>query len=123
MKRLYRDLELEESAYEMERKRLECALASIAVPEENAIMKAGQELAGMLRVWSEAADEEKSQMLRLMLEAVYCDTEAKAIIALKPKAAFLPLFSLCHGLTEKSGLFFTPAFAGIGDPEGIRVGT
>ena len=83
-------------------------------------MKAGQELAGMLKIWDEATDEEKSQMLRLMLEAVYCDTEARAIISLKPKAAFLPLFSLCQGLMEKGGLFFAPAFAGIGDPEGIR---
>lgn len=119
LKRLYRDLELEESEYEMDRNRLEVALASIIVPQEHVTMKAGQELAGMLKIWDQATDDEKSQMLGLMLEAVYCDTEANAIVALKPKAAFLPLFSLCQGLKEKDPLFFTPAFAGIGDPEGI----
>ena len=121
LKRLYRDLELEEGEYEMERNRLEVALASIEVPQENATMKAGAELASMLDIWDQATDEEKYQMLGLMLEAVYCDTERKAIIALKPKAAFLPLFSLCQDLKEKAGLFVTPVFAGIGDPEGDRV--
>jgi site-specific DNA recombinase len=120
LKRLYRDLELEESEYEMERNRLEVALASIIVPQEHVTMKAGQELAGMLEIWDQATDDEKSQMLRLMLETVYCDTEANAIVALKPKTPFLPLFSLCRGLTEKEGLFLAPAFAGIGDPEGDR---
>ena len=120
LKRLYLDLELAESEYEVERNRAEVALASIAVPAENAIITAGQDLAGMLQIWDQATEEEKSHMLGLMLEAVYCDTEAKAIIALKPKPPFLPLFSFCEGLTEKEGLFFTSAFAGIGDPEGIR---
>ena len=86
-------------------------------------MKAGQELAGMLEIWNQATDDEKSQMLRLMLEAVHCDTEANAIVALKPKTAFLPLSSLCQGVKEKEGLFLAPAFAGIGDPKGHRVGT
>ncbi len=47
LKRLYRDLELDEPEYEMGRNRLEVALASIVVPQENATMKAGQELSGM----------------------------------------------------------------------------
>ena len=114
------DLQLEESEYEMEKNRLELALASIAVPQENATMKAGQELARMLEVWTLATEEERSHMFASMLEAVYCDTETKAIVALKPKPPFLPLFSLCRGLTEKDGLFLTCALAGIGDPGGIR---
>ena len=120
LKKLYLDLQLEESEYEMEKNRLELALASIAVPQEDATVKAGQELAGMLEVWALATEEEKSRMLGLMLEAVYCDTETKAVVALKPRPPFLPLFSLCHGLTEKDGLFLTCALAGIGDPGGIR---
>ena len=33
-------------------------------------------------------------MLQMMLEAVYIDMTTKHVVGLKPKAAFLPLFSL-----------------------------
>ena len=55
-----------------------------------------------------------------MLDAVYCDLNKKEIIALKPKAPFLPVFSLCDGLKENDGLIFVRELVGIGDPEGIR---
>jgi len=120
LKKLYRDLDLEEWEYEMERNKLEVALASMVVPQEHAAVEAGQRLATMLEVWDQATVEEKYQMLELMLDAAYCDTERKAIIALKPKPEFLPLLTLCQGLEERNGLFFVPGFAGIGDPDGIR---
>lgn|GEM_PF-634906 len=59
-------------------------------------------------------------MLAMMLEAVYCDTALKKIIAIKPRQIFLPLFALCDSLKEKNGLIFLPDFVGIGDPDGIR---
>lgn len=55
-----------------------------------------------------------------MLEAVYYDTEKGLVVAIKPKPPFLPLLDICSGLTQKEGIFTTPALAGIGDPDGIR---
>ena len=64
--------------------------------------------------------EKLRNMLAIMLEAVYCDTRPKKIVALKPRGIFLPLFALCNNLKEKDGLVFLTDFVGIGDPDGIR---
>ena len=74
----------------------------------------------MLEIWAEATEEEKAKMLVIMPDAVYYDTNRKAIVTIKPKSPFLPVFSLCDGLKEKDGLIFMPELVGIGDPEGIR---
>ena len=72
----------------------------------------------MLNIWAEASEREKDRMLATMLETVYCDTNQKRTITLKPRGVFLPLFALCDSLREKEGLIFTHDFVGIGDPDG-----
>ena len=74
----------------------------------------------MLNIWAEASEQEKARMLSITLEIVYCDTNQKRIITLKPRGVFLPLFALCDSLREKEGLIFPQDFVGIGDPDGIR---
>ena len=120
LRRLYSELEISEAEYELEKRRLEVSLASLTVPKEDETVKAGEKLKRMLAIWDGANDQEKAKMLALMLEAVYCDTAIKKIIALKPRQIFLPLFALCNSLQEKNELIFLPDFVGIGDPDGIR---
>ena len=120
LKRLYAELEISESEYELERRKLEVSLASLVVPKEKEMVRAGEKLKDMLAIWGEATEEEKAKMLAIMLDAVYCDLNKEKIIALKPKSPFLPVFSLCNTLKEKDGLIFMPELVGITDPEGIR---
>ncbi|MBT9161437.1 MAG: hypothetical protein DDT27_01549 [Dehalococcoidia bacterium] len=120
LRRLYAELEIGEAEYELGKRRLEVSLASLVVPKENEMIRAGEKLKSMLEIWGEATEEEKAKMLAIMLDAVYCDTNRKKIVALKLKSPFLPVFSLCDGLKENDGLIFMPELVGIGDPEGIR---
>ena len=84
------------------------------------MVRAGEKLKSMLVIWDEATEAEKARMLSIMLDAVYCDTDRKMIVAIKPKSPFLPVFSLCDTLKERGGLIFAPQLVGIGDPGGIR---
>ena len=120
VKRLYRNMDIEEAEYELEKRKLELQLSTQIVPEEDQTVKAGVMLRNMLSVWSEANIEEKSKMLGIMLDAVYCDLNKGCIVALQPKVAFIPLFGLCEDLKETDGVFTVRRFIGIGDPEGIR---
>ncbi len=120
LRKLYSELEMSEAEYELEKRRLEVTLASLTVPKEDETIKAGEKLRSMLAIWDGASEEEKAKMLAIMLEAVYCDTRLKKIVALKPRGIFLPLFALCDNLKEKNGMVFLSDFVGIGDPDGIR---
>jgi hypothetical protein len=119
LRKLYSELEISEAEYELEKKRLEITMASLIVPKEDETIKAGEKLRNMLTVWKAATEQERAQMLSILLESVYCDIRLKKIIALKPRAPFLPLFALCEGLKEKDGLIVLPEPIGITDPEGI----
>lgn len=94
MRRLYTELEISEAEYELERRKLEVSLTSLVVPKENEMIRAGEKLKGMLEIWGEATEQEKAKILTIMLDAVYCDLNARKIVALKPKSPFLPVFSL-----------------------------
>jgi len=63
------------------------------IPKEGEMVRAGEKLKSMLVIWDEATEAEKARMLSIMLDAVYCDTDRKMIVAIKPKSPFLPVFS------------------------------
>jgi ribosome-associated translation inhibitor RaiA len=105
LRKLYTELEITDLEYELEKRRLEVTLASCNVPKEDETVRASEKL---------------KNMLAIMIEAIYCDTRLKKIIALKPRGIFLPLFALCDSLKEKDGLVFPSDFLNIGDPDGIR---
>jgi hypothetical protein len=54
----------------------------------------GDHVEGRVVAWQGATKEERRDMLRTMLEAVYVDFTAKVVVGLKPKPSFLPLFNL-----------------------------
>ena len=119
LRRLYAELEITEAEYEFEKRKLEVSLACMVIPQKDEMVRAGEKLKSMLAIWNEATEAEKAKMLSIMLDAIYCDTNKKAIVALKPKSPFVPIFSLCNSLREQGGLILVSNLVGIGDPEGI----
>ena len=68
---------------------------SLVVPGVDATKEAGKLLENLPTLWEEANLPERRKLLMSMLEAVYVDTvEEKAIVAIRPKPAFMPLFEI-----------------------------
>ena len=109
----YREVEIGEDEYRQEKQITEAAIAAFQGTEEEQVIQVGDWVEGLVGAWSNATKEERRDMLRLMLEAVYVDMETASVTALKPKPAFLPLFKL-EG-TKAGDLELV-----LGDPEGIR---
>jgi|GEM_PF-278643 len=92
---VYLDGLLEQDDYRRQKRQLEERLHSLVVPGVNAVQEAGKLLESLPQLWAEATLGEKRQILLSMLEAVYVDpVEEKAIVAIKPKPAFLALFNM-----------------------------
>jgi len=94
LKRQYREVEIDESEYRQELELTQAHLDTITVPEQEEMVHLGDHVEGMVVSWQQATKEERRDMLRLMLDAVYVDMETKEVVGLKPKPAFLPLFNL-----------------------------
>ncbi len=125
MNEQYRELEITKAEYQHHRRRLEMQLASLPVLSPSPQAAAGDELERMLKVWEAATLEERSKLVGMIFDAVYVDTEAKEIVAYRPKNPYRALFALCEGLREEAGLLVTQRYeelAGIGDPDRIRTG-
>ncbi len=111
----YREVEIDEEEYRRERDATRRKLSSLVVPAETEVLAAGAYLEDMVQVWSTATLEEKRSMALLIFDAVYYDVAAKRIAALKPKAAFIPVFRQSPCLVETSDGMFS-----IGGSDGIR---
>ncbi|MCI0805143.1 MAG: hypothetical protein J4N96_11925, partial [Chloroflexi bacterium] len=72
-----------------QKKSLEWVLESLLVPEVDAAKEAGRLLADMPRLWAGATLQERHQLLRTILDAVYIDMKGgKSIVSVKAKPAF-----------------------------------
>ena len=54
-----------------------------------------------------------------MLESVYCDVPEQTVVALKPRAPFVPVLSVCEALVRIDGPTGLESEVA-GDPEGER---
>ena len=114
LKRLYQEVEITEEDYQREKELTEAALVVIKPVEGERVLELGDHVEGMVVAWQEATKEERRDMLRLMLDAVYVDMPTGKVVGLRPKPAFLPLFSLEKPVQAGEMVLVT------GDPEGIR---
>ena len=114
LKRLYQEVEITEGEFQREKELTESALAALRVPEGERVTELGDHVEGMVEAWHEATKEERREMLRLMLDAVYVDMPEGKVVSLKPKPAFLPLFNLEEPVQAGESVLVA------GDPEGIR---
>ena len=81
--------------YRREKRGLEEKLSGLVVPEFDATREAGKLLEELPNLWEEADLVERRKILVTMLDGVYVDTvEEKAVVALRPKPAFQPLFEI-----------------------------
>ena len=61
---------------------------------QNEVVTLGDNVEGIVAAWDMATKEERHDMLKMMLNAVYIDMRTKQVVGLEPKAPFLPLFNL-----------------------------
>ena len=92
---------ISEPDYIRERDTVQAELATLEIPEDVEVIDAGLYLETLRDLWDEATLEERRDICRLMLEAVYCDLRQGHITMLVPKSAFLPLFRGISVLEEE----------------------
>ena len=92
---VYLDNLVSNEEYRRQKRHLEDRLASLVVPGVDAAREAGKLLEDLPRLWEEVNLAERRKLLLTMLDAVYVDTvEEKAVVAMTPKPAFMPLFEV-----------------------------
>ena len=109
-----------EEEYRREKEAILAALQTLAFAPEQEVLVLGDHVEGLLEAWKWATREEKRDILRMMLEAVYVDVPGAKAVALQVKAAYKPLFRawLENGEPQPCLLRFSDVV--LGDPEGIR---
>ncbi len=102
--RAYSDALMSDEEYVRRKRHLEQDLESLIVPEANAAVEAGKLLKDLPRLWRAATMEERRRLILTMLDGVYFDAKvSKAIVAIKPKSAFRPVFQVAT-TRENSGI-------------------
>jgi site-specific DNA recombinase len=95
MTKVYMDGLFPDEEYQRQKKLLEMELESLVVPKANAAEEAGKLTMDLPRLWEKANQEERRKLLLAMLDAVYVDAKKnKAIVAIKPKPPFKPVFQV-----------------------------
>jgi site-specific DNA recombinase len=95
----YVDSMVDEADYERHKAQLEFDLASLVVPEADAVAEAGRLVQHLPELWAKADLSERRRLLLTVLDAVYVDTRNPEIsITIRPKAVFEPLFSTVEEL-------------------------
>ena len=98
---VYLDGLLEPDDYRRQKRDLEEKIASLVVPGVDATKEAVELLENLPALWNEATLSEHRRLLLTMLEAVYVDTvDETAIVAMRPKPAFQPLFEIATTRAE-----------------------
>ena len=81
--------------YHRQKRLLEDKMASLVIPAVDATEEAGKLLENLPGLWDKATTGERRRILLTMLDAVYVEAiEAKAIVVIRPKPAFMPLFEM-----------------------------
>jgi len=122
LKRLYREVEIEEADYRQEVALTQAKLSGMVNPEHAQVVTLGDNVEGVVAAWEIATKEERREMLQMMLDAVYIDMTTKEVVGLKPKAAFLPLFNLDEPVRAGEVVLATSLTAGALDsPQSPRL--
>ncbi len=110
-----------EADYKREKEAIRAALSAMGEPAEEEVLVLGDHVEGLLEAWGHATKEEKRDLLKMMLEAVYVDVPGKKLVALQVKPAFKPLFRawLDNEEPQQVSLRFGSNIV-YGDPDGIR---
>jgi hypothetical protein len=110
---LYRDLVIDNEQYQRERDQLQAELKGLVIPEEEEMAEAGIYLEDVGELWDEATLEEQRDILRLMLNEVYCDVQEGRLTTLVPKPIFRLFFDRHPMLKETEQGRFNMVYSGI----------
>ena len=88
---LYRDLLIEEAEYQETRAQLKKQLASLIVPENRELLEAGKYLQSLAPLWEAASLEERRDITRVMVQAIYIDVNEGEILSIRPNPMFSTL--------------------------------
>ncbi|MDA0264905.1 MAG: zinc ribbon domain-containing protein [Chloroflexi bacterium] len=87
--------------YRREKRSLEEMLAGLVIPGVDSAKEAGRLLEDLPALWEAATLAERRKLLSTMLDGVYVDTvDEKAVVAIRPKPAFRPLFEIATTRAE-----------------------
>ena len=90
----YVDGVYDDDEYRRQKRACELDLESLVLPEADAAAEAGRLISRLPKLWSGANLEERRKLLLTMLDAVYIDSKENAIVAIKPKTPFRPVFEV-----------------------------
>ena len=90
----YVDGVYDDDEYVPHKRLAELELESLIVPEADMASEAGRLIKRLPDLWSAANLDERSKLLLTMLDAIYVDSKENAVVAIKPKAPFQPVFEI-----------------------------
>lgn len=99
LKRLYKDLLIDDDEYKAEQERLQTQLSSLVLPNSPHLFKAAEYLENLGMLWEAATLAEKRDLTRLLLKAMYVNVEESRVVAIEPLPVFRVLFTeFCEGI-------------------------
>lgn len=99
LKRLYKDLLIDDEEYRASAEELQVRLSSLVLPSGPHLMQAGEYLENLGQLWSATTLQEQQDITRVMLKAMYVDVQREEIISIEPLPIFRMLFTeVCGGV-------------------------
>lgn len=92
----YREGDIDQAEYQQELGLTKAALEAVRTPDDGDLIRLGDHIEGLIEAWTLATNEERHQLLTMMLDAVYVDMQSGTFEGVKPKPEFLPLFNLAE---------------------------
>lgn len=96
LKRMYRDLIIDDEEYKTSVEELRRKLDTLVLPDNPQVVSAGEYLENLGMLWEAATLKEQRDITRMLLEATYVNVVEQRIVAIEPKPAFrLLLAEVC----------------------------
>ncbi|HLV44253.1 MAG TPA: recombinase family protein, partial [Aggregatilineales bacterium] len=88
LKRLYRDLIIDDAEYKSSLEELQRKLHTLVLPSDTQVVQAGEYLENLALLWEAATLKEQRDITRILLKAAYVNVIEQRIVAIEPKPVF-----------------------------------
>ena len=92
MRDLYELDDLDRGEYLKRRNEIKGALATLSIPDEPAIVQAGEYLESLAGLWDDLTRKEQAEVLHIVFADILVDVGERRVVAVKPNQDFAPLF-------------------------------
>jgi site-specific DNA recombinase len=93
LKLMYRDLLIDDVEYRTTCDQLQTRLSGLVLPNSPHLVRAGEYLENLGRLWAAATLDEQRDITRVLLKALYVDVLGEKIVAVEPMPIFRTLFT------------------------------